>query len=145
MANLCRDISAALEPFFVVCVPETPLLLCTSIFLIRQQTTPSFAFTACDLAWRCRPPTCARLFGFVSYRHTPLLSSAHLTMRRKYVFVGQVLLLLLITASLYVGSHHITRLPAPIRLPSSGSKEGHDSSKEGSSASYAYSGELIIL
>ncbi|KJR84178.1 alpha-1,3-mannosyltransferase [Sporothrix schenckii 1099-18] len=65
-------------------------------------------------------------------------------MRRKYLFVGQVLLLLLVVGALYYGSHHITRLPASIRLPNS---ESSDNSAAGGTTgttetSYTYSGIL---
>ncbi|KAL1887535.1 hypothetical protein Sste5346_010146 [Sporothrix stenoceras] len=65
-------------------------------------------------------------------------------MRRKYLFVGQILLLLLVASALYFGSHHITRLPAPIRLPvgDSSSNNGSEGSKENTGSSYTYSGVI---
>ncbi|CAK7212869.1 hypothetical protein SBRCBS47491_001610 [Sporothrix bragantina] len=59
-------------------------------------------------------------------------------MRRKYLFVGQVLLLLLVAGGLYVGSNHITHLPSPIRLPNSSSSSS--TSKGSSNDGYTNTG-----
>ncbi|CAK7204180.1 hypothetical protein SEUCBS139899_006934 [Sporothrix eucalyptigena] len=63
-------------------------------------------------------------------------------MRRKYLFVGQVSLLLLVITALYFGSHHISSLPSQIHFPDISRPDSASSSKDSNDASYTSSGIL---
>lgn len=108
--------------------PPFPLFpcLCTISFLLPLATGQSgvryASFSRCVPLLRWCYDSLSYDLLLSSATHRSLLS-AHLAMRRKYLFVGQVLLLLLVAASLYFGSHRIARLPTPLRFPGSGQRK----------------------